>query len=134
MHRFSFLLLFVFILFCPSTSLAQTKNLKNHIDFLQVGKIFSGSSAGIAGCHFTTLDIKRFSTLGLGVAWMGVNGTDFTSPHQDIALTIPMLTIRLGKPFHSDKAPSPIYFFNVNYGYGLIYKEHGIFAGISFGI
>ena len=121
------------ILFNSSLSSAQTKNLSNHIDFLQVGKTSGGSVAGIAGYHFTALEIKRFSTLGLGVAWLGVNGTDYTSPYQDIALTTPILTIRLGKPPHSDKVPSPTYFFNINYGYGLIHKEHGVFVGISIG-
>lgn len=134
MHRITyFLVVFISFLFVPSISSAQIKNFSNHIDFLQVGKTSSGSLAGIAGYHFATLEMKRFSTLGLGVAWLGVNDTNSTSPYQDIALTIPIATIRLGKPSHSDKVPYPTFFFNVNYGYGLIHKEHGVFVGISFG-
>ena len=71
--------------------------------------------------------------LGLGAAWLGVNSTDSVASHQDIALTTPLITVRLGKGLHGDKVPSPTFFFNVNYGYGLIHKEHGVFVGISFG-
>lgn len=133
MRKITYLLALVPLLLVPSISSAQTSNFSSRIDFLQVGKTSGGSLAVTAGYHFTTLEMKRFSTFGLGVAWLGVNGTDFTSPYQDIALTTPIVSIRLGKPMHSDKVPSPTYFFNINYGYGLIHKEHGLFVGISFG-
>lgn len=131
MHRIVSIV--AFLLLIPTVLSAQTKHFSSHIDFLQVGKTSGDSWAVTAGYHFTTLEMKRFSTLGLGVAWLGVNGTNSASPYQDIALTMPIATIRLGKPPHSDKVPSPTYFFNVNYGYGLIHKEHGLFIGISFG-
>lgn len=123
----------ILLLFTASISSAQSKKTSHHIDFLQVGKTSGGSLAVIAGYHFTTLKVKRFRTLGLGVASLGANSTDSTSSYQDIALTTPLVSILISRPPHSDKVPSPTFFFNVNYGYGLIHEEHGLFVGISFG-
>ena len=129
------------ILLAPTDTFAQTKSLSHHIDFLQIGTTFGGSLrndsvqpvAGIAGYHFTVLKMKRLNTLGLGVSSMLVNGTDSTPSYQDIAITAPVINLRLGKLSHSDRVPSPTFFLNINYGYGLIHREHGIFMGISFG-
>ena len=137
----SLLIFTALILLASTATFAQTKSLSHHIDFLQIGTTFGGSLrndsvqpvAGIAGYHFTVLKMKRLNTLGLGVSSMLVNGTDSTPSYQDIAITAPVINLRLGKLPHSDKVPSPTFFFNINYGYGLIHKEHGIFMGISFG-
>ena len=133
------------ILLVPTVIFAQTKSISHHVDFLETNSLFHlmrfGLSlfdaehpvAGIAGYHFTVLKMKRLNTIGLGVSSMLVNSTNSTPLHQDIAITAPVINLRLGKLSYGDKVPSPTFFFNINYGYGLIHKEHGIFMGISFG-
>ena len=136
---------FVFMLLCPSAVLAQSKKVSHHFDFLQTNSLFNlmrfGLSgfdsehpvSGIAGYHFTTLKMKRLNTLGLGISWLGVNSTDSTPAYQDIAVTTPLANIRVDRLSPSDEVRSPVIYFNVNYGYGLIHKRHEIFMGISFG-
>lgn len=89
--------------------------------------------AGISGYHFTTLQMKRLNTLGLGIGWLGVNSTETLQSYQDIAIITPLASIRMGKLSSNDEVRSPIAYFNINYGYGLIHKRHELFMGISFG-
>ena len=136
---------FAFMFFFPSIVLAQNKQVSHHVDFLQTNSLFNlmrfglnglngeHPVAGISGYHFTALQMKRLNTLGLGVAWLGVNSSDSTSAYQDVAITMPLANIRIGRLSHGDEVRSPVVYFNVNYGYGLIHKKHGIFMGISFG-
>lgn len=145
MHNLIIMLSFAFMLLCPSAASAQSKKISHHFDFLQTNSLFNLMKfgldgfnsehpvAGVSGYHFTTLKIKRLNTLGLGVSWLGVNSTDSTPAYQDIAVTMPLANIRLGRLSPSDKVSSPVVYFNINYGYGLIHKRHDIFMGISFG-
>ena len=145
MRNFILVLSFAAMFLFPSTALAQSKKVSQHFDLLQTNSLSNlmrfGSGkldgehpvAGIAGYHFTTLQMKRVNTLGLGVAWLGVNSTDSSPAYQDIAVTIPIANIRIGRLSSTDKVEAPTAYFNINYGYGLIHKRHGLFMGISFG-
>ncbi len=131
--------------FFPSVVLAQSKKVSHHFDLLQTNSLFhlmrfglSGLDsqhpvAGISGYHFTTLKMKRLNTIGLGVAWLGVNSSDSAPAYQDVAVITPLANIRIGRLSHDDKVRSPTAYFNINYGYGLIHKRHELFMGISFG-
>lgn len=145
MRKLILALSLVFVTFFPSVVLAQSKKVSHHIDFLETNSLFhltryglSGFNsehpvAGISGYHFTTLQMKRLNTLGLGVAWLGVNSTDSAPSYQDIAVIVPLVGIRIGKLSSDDKVRSPTVYFNINYGYGLIHQRHDLFMGISFG-
>lgn len=134
------LLTSILLLLITPISSAQSKKVSHHIDLLGTNSWFNlvrlelGEQplAGISGYHFTTLEMKRFNTLGLGMAWLGVNSTDTTSSYQDIAIITPLVSIRMGGLSSNDKE-SPNAYFNINYGYGLIHKRHELFMGISLG-
>lgn len=145
MYKLILVLSLVLMFFLPSTVLAQSKKISHHIDFLETNSLFHLARfgldgfnaehpvAGIFGYHLTTLRMKRLNTLGLGVAWLGVNSTDSTPAYQDVAITVPLASIRIGRLSSDDKVRTPTAYFNINYGYGLIHKRHEIFVGISLG-
>lgn len=143
MKRMLFLLIFTATLFPISLFAQDTQKVKfsNNFDLIQVGIAQQNSNnqrafAGLVfGYHFTTVELGRLNTLGLGIGYVVAHrqksfyGTN--KAQHDLALTTSQ-SVRLNKRGLAED-PTVYVYFNLTYAYHLVNQRHGLYFGFSLG-